>query len=169
MYLATAWCIPTHNTLHGAPSCWTPFVKTCPGAVRKRQWRDVLLPAYLAGQILEDDMPLDRADKDAIRGIVQAELEEFRSRRPANLSDDPDNKPLTLGELAGAFPNAGVPGVRRQVDAVKEAVDSGVLVTFTPAQLNALAAALAPLVAARLQIEGIAEAVANELAQRLAQ
>jgi N-acetylmuramoyl-L-alanine amidase/LAGLIDADG-like domain len=169
MYLATAWCIPTHNTLHGAPSCWTPVAKTCPGAVRKRQWRDVLLPAFLAGQTLEDEMPLDRADKDAIRSIVQAELEEFRSRRPANLSSDPDNKPLTLGELAGAFPSAGVPGVRREVDAIKATLDAGVLVKLTPDQLASLAEALAPLVAAKLEVEGIAEAVADELAQRLAQ
>jgi N-acetylmuramoyl-L-alanine amidase len=158
-----------YHTLHGAPSCWTPVAKTCPGAVRKGQWRDVLLPAFLAGKTLEDEMPLDRADKDAIRGIVQAELEEFRRRRPANLSGDPDNKPLTLGEMAGAFPNAGVPGVHRQVDAIKGTLDAGVLVKLTPDQLTSLAEALAPLVAAKLEIEGIAEAVADELAQRLAQ
>jgi N-acetylmuramoyl-L-alanine amidase len=36
-----------YHTLHGAPSCWTPVSKTCPGRIRKQQWRDILLPAYL--------------------------------------------------------------------------------------------------------------------------
>jgi hypothetical protein len=62
-----------------------------------------------------------------------------------------------------------VPGVRRQVDAIKGTLDAGVLVKLTPDQLTSLAEALAPLVAAKLEIEGIAEAVADELAQRLAQ
>jgi N-acetylmuramoyl-L-alanine amidase len=45
------------HTMHGAPSCWTPVAKTCPGVVRRRQWEDVLLPAYLGGTpTLEDDM-----------------------------------------------------------------------------------------------------------------
>lgn len=38
-----------HHTLHGAPSCWTPVAKSCPAATRKRQWEDVLLPAFLEG------------------------------------------------------------------------------------------------------------------------
>jgi len=38
-----------YHTLFGAPSAWTPVAKSCPGTVRKRQWRDVLLPAFLAG------------------------------------------------------------------------------------------------------------------------
>jgi len=45
-----------YHTLHGAPSCWTPVAKSCPGAIRKQQWRDVLLPDFLAGPDLEDDM-----------------------------------------------------------------------------------------------------------------
>jgi N-acetylmuramoyl-L-alanine amidase len=49
-----------YHTMHGAPSCWTPVAKTCPGMVRRRQWRDDLLPAYLAGiPTLEDDMFTD--------------------------------------------------------------------------------------------------------------
>jgi hypothetical protein len=55
------------------------------------------------------------------------------------------------------------------VNHIRAAVDAGVFVTFAPDQLNALAEALAPLVAARLELEGIAEAVADKLAQRLAQ
>jgi hypothetical protein len=37
-----------YHTLHGAPSCWTPVSKSCPGRVRKVQWREVLLPAFLS-------------------------------------------------------------------------------------------------------------------------
>lgn len=42
------------HTKMGAPSCWTPVSKSCPGGVRKRQWNDTLLPAYLAGQEVND-------------------------------------------------------------------------------------------------------------------
>ena len=156
MYLATAWCIPTHNTLHGAPSCWTPFVKTCPGAVRKRQWRDVLLPAYLAGQNLEDDM-------------ANTEAELVAAARKALITTLPGD--VQAGSVTSIIKDiqGGVDRTEPAVNHIKDAVDSGVLVTFTPAQLNALAEALAPLVAAQLEIEGIAEAVANELAQRLAE
>jgi hypothetical protein len=156
MYLATAWCIPTHNTLHGAPSCWTPYVKTCPGAVRKGQWRDVLLPAYLAGQNLEDDMPNTEAE------LVAAARKALITTLPGDFQ---------AGSVTSIIKDiqSGVDRTEPTVNHIKDAVDSGVLVTFTPAQLNALAAALAPLVAARLEIQGIAEAVANELAQRLAQ
>jgi hypothetical protein len=45
-----------YHTLHGAPSCWTPVSKTCPGTVRKRQWAETLLPAYLADPKEDDDM-----------------------------------------------------------------------------------------------------------------
>jgi N-acetylmuramoyl-L-alanine amidase len=50
-----------YHTLHGAPSCWTPVSKTCPGTVRKRQWAEVLLPAFLNPE--ETDMPLDDDDR----------------------------------------------------------------------------------------------------------
>ena len=47
MYLITDRCLPTHNT--------------CPGAVRKRQWADRVLPRYLTGAIEEDDMTPEQA------------------------------------------------------------------------------------------------------------
>jgi N-acetylmuramoyl-L-alanine amidase len=111
-----------YHTIHGAPSCWTPVAKSCPGRVRVVQWRADLLPAYLTGQ--EADMPLDQGDRDDIRKIVAQELDKFRSERPANLSADPNNKPLTMGELQGAYPNAGVPGVRKVVDATQVSVNT---------------------------------------------
>jgi hypothetical protein len=145
-----------YHTLHGAPSCWTPYAKTCPGAVRKRQWRDVLLPAYLAGQNLEDDMPNTEAELVAAarKALVTTLPGDFQAGSVTSIIKD----------IQG-----GVDRTEPAVNHIKDAVDSGVLVTFTPAQLNALAAALAPLVAARLEVDQIAEAVANELAQRLAE
>ena len=49
MYLITPWCIPTHNTMFGAPSEWTPVSKTCPGTIRIRQFNRTVLPAIVAG------------------------------------------------------------------------------------------------------------------------
>jgi hypothetical protein len=37
------------HTIFGAPSCWTPSVKSCPGTVRKRQFYDTLWPMILEG------------------------------------------------------------------------------------------------------------------------
>jgi hypothetical protein len=49
------------HTKNGAPSCWTPVAKTCPGTIRKTQWFDEMLPAYLSGAtpegLREDDVP----------------------------------------------------------------------------------------------------------------
>lgn len=41
MYLITDRCLPTHNT--------------CPGAIRKRQWANTVLPRFLSGSVEEDD------------------------------------------------------------------------------------------------------------------
>jgi N-acetylmuramoyl-L-alanine amidase len=49
MYLITPWCIPTHNTMFGSPSDWTPVSKTCPGTIRIRQFNRTVLPAIVAG------------------------------------------------------------------------------------------------------------------------
>jgi hypothetical protein len=60
-----------YHTLHGAPSCWTPVSKSCPGAVRKTQWRDVLLPAFLNPEG-DDDMGLSDADKQWLSTKLEA-------------------------------------------------------------------------------------------------
>jgi hypothetical protein len=63
-----------YHTLFGAPSAWTPVAKSCPGAVRKRQWREVLLPAFISGTapsppppppLRGDDMFILRCDRTA--------------------------------------------------------------------------------------------------------
>jgi hypothetical protein len=60
-----------YHTLHGAPSCWTPVSKSCPGAVRKTQWRDVLLPAFLNPEG-DDDMGLSADDKQWLSTKLEA-------------------------------------------------------------------------------------------------
>lgn len=61
----------SYHTRNGAPSCWTPVAKSCPGNIRKTQWRDENLPAYLSGPLptpgpLEDtEMFLLRCDTPA--------------------------------------------------------------------------------------------------------
>jgi hypothetical protein len=47
MYLITDRCLPTHNT--------------CPGAIRKRQWANTVLPRFLTGSVEEDDMTPEQA------------------------------------------------------------------------------------------------------------
>jgi len=55
MYLASEWCIPTHNSMWGAPSHWTPVPgKTCPGAARIRQFPIVLARALESSVALTD-------------------------------------------------------------------------------------------------------------------
>ena len=58
-----------YHTLHGAPSCWTPVSKSCPGTVRKGQWRSLLLPAFL-NQEEESDMTPEQARQ--LNAIFQA-------------------------------------------------------------------------------------------------
>jgi hypothetical protein len=58
-----------YHTKLGAPSCWTPVAKTCPGSARISQWGSVLLPAFLNPAPPElpkgdDDMFILRADGD---------------------------------------------------------------------------------------------------------
>jgi hypothetical protein len=69
------------HTLHGAPSCWTPVAKSCPGGIRKRQWSDTLLPAYLSNTPLEDEMTDDQMDKVLAAIASQGERTAVRTVR----------------------------------------------------------------------------------------
>jgi hypothetical protein len=128
------------------PAFGSPFPAPYPDMARFRTQVDQRVQTW--GQ--ETDMPLDQNDKDAIRSIVAQELDRFRGERPANLSSDPANKPLTMGESLGAFAG-GIPKIDRNV---AKLLEEGSPVTLTPDQLTALAEALAPLVAAHLEIAG---------------
>lgn len=50
--VCAAWDLPGigYHTMWGAPSPWTPVVKTCPGAARILQWRTTVAPRILAGR-----------------------------------------------------------------------------------------------------------------------
>jgi hypothetical protein len=84
-----------YHTLHGAPSCWTPVAKSCPGVIRKKQWDALLLPAFLRGPDNEQEWS-DVATQAEIRAAVQAELAEAFGKRW-------DSTAYTLTELLGKF------------------------------------------------------------------
>lgn len=48
-----------YHTMWGAPSPWTPVVKSCPGAARVRQFDELLMP-FLAGQPMPDGAEIQR-------------------------------------------------------------------------------------------------------------
>ncbi len=77
------------NTPYQYADGTTPFTpsrgKVCPGATRIAQLKSEVLPAIFAGKNLEDDMPLDQADKD----WFVARLEESE-RRVARYVDHGD-------------------------------------------------------------------------------
>jgi hypothetical protein len=86
-----------HSQL-GSPSCRTPAVgKDCPAPARISQWNRILLPAFVAGRVEEDDMPYTEAE---IRGMIQAELNEFAGRRF-------DDNGQTVTELLGKYRGDG--------------------------------------------------------------
>jgi N-acetylmuramoyl-L-alanine amidase len=58
-----------YHTLFGAPSEWTPVAKSCPGKIRKVQWHQVLLPAYIENT--EDDLT---PEQDARLKNIEAQL-----------------------------------------------------------------------------------------------
>jgi hypothetical protein len=86
-----------YHTLHGAPSCWTPVAKTCPGTIRKRQWTDMLLPAYLTGSPPpEDDMTTD----ELLAALRSAEGK--KALRAATWGGTGDEIPSVAGTLNAA-------------------------------------------------------------------
>lgn len=48
-----------YHTMWGAPSPWTPVVKSCPGAARIRQFDELLMP-FLAGEAMPDGAEIQR-------------------------------------------------------------------------------------------------------------
>jgi len=79
-----------YHTLHGAPSCWTPVSKSCPGIIRKKQWDALLLPAFLRGPDQEaDDMtPAQEKLLQQVAADVAALKEEVVLTRPGQATMD---------------------------------------------------------------------------------
>ena len=57
------------HVMFGAPGEWTPVAKECPGPVRIRQLRDIVLPAIFAGRQLEADDMFEQTDRDKLAAI----------------------------------------------------------------------------------------------------
>jgi hypothetical protein len=116
-----------YHTLFGAPSAWTPVAKSCPGAVRKRQWRELLLPAFIAGENLEeDDLPYTEAQLTEI--AYQGALDGHR--RAAGGSRD-------------AVVSAWYERLEAKVDALEAKVDALAQIELTPQQIVDLGKAVA--------------------------
>jgi hypothetical protein len=116
-----------HHTLFGAPSEWTPVAKSCPGTVRKRQWREVLLPAFLAGQDLqEDDMP-----------YTETQLIEFAYQGAL------DGHRRAAGGNRDAVVSAWYERLEAKVDALEAKVDAPAQIELTPQQIADLGKAIA--------------------------
>jgi hypothetical protein len=75
------------HVLFGAPSHWTPVAKACPGPVRIRQLKDIVLPAIFAGQELEADMPLTEAEWKRLETLL-----DLYSRKSARWTDHGDDE-----------------------------------------------------------------------------
>jgi hypothetical protein len=73
----------------GAPSCWTPSAgKTCPGPARISQWRSILLPAFLSGQV--DEGGLSVADVNDILDALAAVQADVNELKRELLTKDPE-------------------------------------------------------------------------------
>jgi hypothetical protein len=123
-----------YHTLFGAPSAWTPVAKSCPGTVRKRQWREVLLPAFLSGTIPEeDDLPYTEAQltEFAYQGALDGHRRATSGNREAEVS-------------------AWYKRLEAKVDALEAKVDALAQIELTPQQL----ADLGKIIALSLEVAG---------------
>jgi hypothetical protein len=135
-----------YHTLFGAPSAWTPVAKSCPGAIRKRQWRDELLPAFLAGQpIQEDDMT---SDEHAALMEVKGDLDRVLQALTVTEDGASVNQNIAYQRLydrTKALAGRPVPPTADQVAAAVVAALPAVQVDLTPQQIEQLAALIAGL------------------------
>jgi hypothetical protein len=102
MFLVTPWCIPTHNTMFGAPSGWTPVSKTCPGTIHIRQFNQTVLPAIVAGSTggglsVADANSLER-HLDVIKRKVETTFDQVNSNDAA-LSSELDGISAQVSQL----------------------------------------------------------------------
>lgn len=145
--------------MHGAPSCWTPVSKTCPGTIRKKQWNDILLPAYLSGGSTTMEVTgFDDASTADLR--QQALLGSQDTLRTAVAG----NKDLPAGPYFR--------GLDRKLDqtltGIQEIKTAIALITSAGVDVDALAAALLPALTQSPEfMAAIAKAVCDEDARRM--
>jgi N-acetylmuramoyl-L-alanine amidase len=146
MYLITDRCLPTHNT--------------CPGAVRKRQWADRVLPRYLTGAIEEDDMTPEQARQ--LRAVYNALIV------PGTTS--PEQTVNILFERVRAIEEAmTVPGTTTAEEAFNLLFARVRRIENLVEQLAASAAAAEGAAEAGVDYERLADKVAERLAGKLAE
>jgi N-acetylmuramoyl-L-alanine amidase len=146
-----------YHTKFGAPSCWTPVAKSCPGTIRKRQWTSILLPAYLAGSISEGDM----AEVTSFSTEADKEL-----RTAARLGSQD-----TLRSAVGTGPDDPASdwfdGERADTKAIRTGVDQIKALMTSPVPVVVDAAAVAAALRTDQEfLNAVANAVADELHQR---
>jgi hypothetical protein len=87
------------------------------------------MPSFRAGvESGEDDLSVE----DAKTGALQA-LRQWDSERPANLSSDTSNKPLTLTEVQGVW-GTGIVGLDRKVAELQQQVSEILAILKPPAR-----------------------------------
>lgn len=63
-----------YHTMWGAPSHWTPYVKTCPAPSRIKQFEEIMIPALVTPSFEEDDEMLsgyDKSPEDVARATIR--------------------------------------------------------------------------------------------------
>jgi hypothetical protein len=143
------------------PSQWTNVRgKTCPGAVRKRQWADRVLPRYLTGAIEEDDMTPEQARQ--LRAVYNALIV------PGTTS--PEQTVNILFERVRAIEEAmTVPGTTTAEEAFNLLFARVRRIENLVEQLAASAAAAEGAAEAGVDYERLADKVAERLAGKLAE
>jgi flagellar capping protein FliD len=120
MYLITQWCIPTHNTMWGAPSQWTPVSKTCPGVIRIRQFNQTVLPAIVAGSAGGGLSVADANSLERHLDVIQGKIERTFNQVNAKTGALENHIEKVEGKVEKTFNqvNAKTDALARQLDAL---------------------------------------------------
>jgi hypothetical protein len=106
---------------------WTPSAgKTCPGTIRKKQWTEILVPAFVSGETEEDD--LTEAEHDALMWLRQNAVSLRDQGVRMTATGDPDvsaeretnNLANVLAELKGLRQDLSVSGSAGLADTVED-------------------------------------------------
>ncbi|HKE98848.1 MAG TPA: peptidoglycan recognition family protein [Actinomycetes bacterium] len=140
------------HVMWGAPSQWTPVAKTCPGPVRIRQFTHTVLPRLRQRPMEDEDVALDQGDKDAIRKIVDQEVNEVY-------------RLIARGEIGGGPSPAHFQDSTRAIRVDTKAIlDKLGSLSRPEVDARAVAAALA---ADEGFVNSIADRVASDLSERI--
>jgi hypothetical protein len=136
------------HVMFGAPSHWTPVAKTCPGAVRIKQLREIVLPAIFAGREL--DMTVDELRDEFTAGgdstVRGAVLELAKRALVEELTIGGSQTRVAIRELAGLAVADKAAEVAAAVVAALPvgSVDAAVVQAAVETALNATVLQVAP-------------------------